>query len=364
MMIGFACLAFTGTALALGSASLASEERRGVTFTTISLDAYLRGSPQAKLRIAQDLDEALQTAGFFYLVDHGVPLSVTEGILNATSAFFELPEEDKRAAQQKEKFGDLGYADNSLDDAEGKNGKAEYFNYHYTEGADMDESERKLPTPLKGKLSTWASAAKDVAIRIHQIASLALAATDPSFEASGGSVSDAEHLLERHFFDQENTTRYSVRLNYYGDLSREVQEGSQNDDSTLIRLGGHYDFILFTVNHANDVGGLQLRMDDGEWVDVPARPDAMLINSGLINQHVSNGRWRAPRHRVTATTLERRVSVPLFPEPHPKALMEPLPGCHACQAAPPKYRKITVEEHMKKMFSDPFNEGNNNLYNI
>ena len=50
--------------------------------------------------------------------------------------------------------------------------------------------------------------------------------------------------------------------------------------------------------------GLQIRRDNA-WIDVPADPDLVVVNTGDLMAHWSNDRWPSTWHRVRATNRRR-----------------------------------------------------------
>ena len=76
------------------------------------------------------------------------------------------------------------------------------------------------------------------------------------------------------------------------------------------------------------VGGLQVIDGTGNWIDVPPRTDAVVINSGDLLERWTNGKYKSTMHRVLANTGERdRFSIAMFIDPDSDAAVEVLPSC-------------------------------------
>jgi isopenicillin N synthase-like dioxygenase len=89
-------------------------------------------------------------------------------------------------------------------------------------------------------------------------------------------------------------------------------------------LDVHADFGFVTLLAQDGVEGLQARMPDGVWVDVPPVEGTLVVNFGKLLERLTSGLIRATRHRVLSVGRER-FSVPFFYEPRADARLVPLP---------------------------------------
>ena len=86
----------------------------------------------------------------------------------------------------------------------------------------------------------------------------------------------------------------------------------------------HADSGFITLLAQDGVEGLQARMRDGTWTDVPPREGTLAVNFGRVLERWTGGRIRATEHRVLAPGRER-FSIPFFYEPQANAEIAPLP---------------------------------------
>jgi len=109
----------------------------------------------------------------------------------------------------------------------------------------------------------------------------------------------------------------------------------------------HTDGDFFTVLAQDGVGGLQVRLDDGEWVDVAPVPGALLVNIGDVLKVVSNDEYNSAEHRVVSKSKqEARVSIALFfnlAEYGESGLFSPLPELVTAEK-PAQYRSLSLGE--------------------
>jgi len=96
-----------------------------------------------------------------------------------------------------------------------------------------------------------------------------------------------------------------LRLRYFP----EVPEDRVAEKEPL-RMGPHYDLSIITLVHqtacANGFVSLQCEVD-GEFVDLPTRPDAMVVFCGAVGTLATEGQIKAPKHRVKSPGHEQRL---------------------------------------------------------
>ena len=94
-------------------------------------------------------------------------------------------------------------------------------------------------------------------------------------------------------------------------------------------VGEHTDYGLLTMLWQDDVGGLQVRTDEG-WIDAPPLPGSFVCNIGDMLDRMTGGRYRSLPHRVAINSTGRdRLSIPLFFDPDFAWRVSPVPGASA-----------------------------------
>jgi isopenicillin-N synthase len=92
-------------------------------------------------------------------------------------------------------------------------------------------------------------------------------------------------------------------------------------DGTQLSFEDHKDVSIITVLFQSPVPNLQVETADG-WLDVPTSADDFLINCGTYMEHLTNGYYPAPVHRVTWINAER-LSLPFFVHASNDAVLAP-----------------------------------------
>jgi isopenicillin N synthase-like dioxygenase len=104
------------------------------------------------------------------------------------------------------------------------------------------------------------------------------------------------------------------RILHYPPLSGDEEEGA-------VRAAAHEDINLITLLVAATAPGLQVKDARGRWLDVPADPGSVVVNSGDMLAMASGGYYRSTTHRVVNPPGEDgrrpRLSMPLFLHPWP-----------------------------------------------
>nr|KAG5698623.1 hypothetical protein BaRGS_003137 [Batillaria attramentaria] len=86
------------------------------------------------------------------------------------------------------------------------------------------------------------------------------------------------------------------------------------DGDTPLCCQDHADSILVTLLDTFQYPGLQIWREDGQWMEVPVRPDSLVMNIGQTLSAISGGRFKATRHRVRDILVDR-FSAAFFLEP-------------------------------------------------
>jgi isopenicillin N synthase-like dioxygenase len=88
-------------------------------------------------------------------------------------------------------------------------------------------------------------------------------------------------------------------------------------------VNAHHDTGFLTLLWQHGVAGLQIENQDGEWIDVPADDDAVVVNLGEMLQSMTGNYFVATTHRVV--TSAERYSSGYFHGPQLTTALEPLP---------------------------------------
>jgi isopenicillin N synthase-like dioxygenase len=95
------------------------------------------------------------------------------------------------------------------------------------------------------------------------------------------------------------------------------------DAVDVVGIGAHTDYECFTILKPT-APGLEVLNGAGDWIDVPPRDGAFVVNIGDMLETWTNGEFVATTHRVRKVT-EERWSFPLFFNVDHDTLVAPLP---------------------------------------
>ncbi|KAK6140954.1 hypothetical protein DH2020_025301 [Rehmannia glutinosa] len=103
------------------------------------------------------------------------------------------------------------------------------------------------------------------------------------------------------------------------------------DPDLAAGAGPHSDISLITVLLQDDVGGLYVRVSEGDkWIHVTPIKGALVVNIGDVLQILSNDRYKSPEHRVFVNGSKDRISVLVFVNPSSDAIIGPLHEVMEC----------------------------------
>lgn len=272
------------------------------------------------------LDDALRTTGFFTVRHHGVADEVRDRYFAAMREFFDLPIEVKEAiaiGNSPCHRGYVGLGAEALDGALGNDddaiGTAAAGDLKETldTGIDHppDHPDVVAGTPLFGPnqwpelpgfreaVEAYRDAVVAVSEHLHRVMAVAL------------------ELAPTFFDDLPSDMAYHLRLIHYPPQSTMTPAPGQWG------CGAHTDYGTLTILADDGVGGLQVQLRSGEWVDVDVPPGELVVNLGDLMAIWTNDRWVSNPHRVVNPAGADRYSSPLFVDPDYHQWIETLPTC-------------------------------------
>ncbi|NNE72805.1 MAG: isopenicillin N synthase family oxygenase [Acidimicrobiales bacterium] len=151
---------------------------------------------------------------------------------------------------------------------------------------------------------------------------------------------------DEHFFDAMVTDGATLtRAIHYPTM--ELAPGEEH-----IWAGAHGDINLITALPRATARGLQVEVD-GEWVDAVPPDGRVIINTGMMLEHLTNGLIPPGRHRVVADPDQpgERYSVVQFMHPTPWTILSPIPSTVTAER-PLAYPAIPAADKLQQVLWD------------
>lgn len=273
----------------------------------VSLAAWGRGD-DARRDLAEELRRVCHEVGFFSLVDHGVDASVVDDWFGHLERLFALPtvtkeQIDKRHSPHFRGWEAVGseLTDNKVDYRE----QVDLWSEHPARVPGTEPAFLALEGPNQwlpeDVLPGFRAAANDFFTRMG-----ALAETLMEILAVGLGLAPAT------FRDRFGERQMSLikAISY-----PPTPPGAAG-------VNAHKDAGFLTLLHQHGVAGLQALNPDGEWIDVPPMPGAIVVNLGEMLQAMTGNYFVATTHRVI--TDEARLSSAYFHGPDLRTSLAPL----------------------------------------
>ena len=227
----------------------------------IDLGPYLAARPGASTATAAELDRALRDVGFFVVVNHGISQALIDDTFAQARRFHAQPMDAKLTLRMNEHnngYMMLGrYAVWTSDvNANDKPDLNEAFFVKRERGPDdpLVRARRRFAGP-----NQWPA-------NLPGFREAVLAYTD-TVDALGRKIlplcARALELVPDAFDAAFAESQFSFRLTHYPPMAAEANQ---------FGIAPHTDANFLTLLAQSEVPGLQVRMPDGSWVDVPYVP--------------------------------------------------------------------------------------------
>lgn len=288
-------------------ASAPSDEEIFTAIPTVSLAGW-RGNLEERRAFATEVVDACHHVGFFLLVDHGVSADLIDRYFTALQAFFALPEQTKALIAKSHSPHFRGW---EAIGAELTNNRVDY-----REQIDLSSEHPARPaavTPAYLRLdgpNQWLP--EDVLPGFRTVVTDYFNAMAALAEELMGVIAVGLGLDQDTFARRfgERPLGFMKLISY-----PPTPEGEAG-------VNGHHDAGFLTLLMQHGVGGLQVENDRGEWIKVPPRGDAFVVNLGEMLQSMTGNYLVATNHRVISP--DQRYSSAYFHGPDLRASLEPL----------------------------------------
>ena len=298
----------------------------------IDFTPFLSGNAADKAAVAAAIGKACEQVGFFYLTGTGVPQTEIDRVFAESRRFFaQSPADKARSAATWDWY--RGWVPPK---EVGEDGRPGGVSEVYRLMLDLPEDDpdvvagkplhlpNRWPDHLPGFRETvggYVDTLLDVDAQVRHAFALAL------------------DLPEDWFDDKFAKPLIQLSLLYYPPLPAAVPRERMSSYP-------HTDEGAFTILTQDDVGGLEVRTRDGEWIAAPLVEGAYIINIGDMLMKWTNGRFTSTPHRVRNLSGRERFSVPFFLNPDYDVTVECIPTCTGPDN-PPRFAPVANGPHMQ-----------------
>ena len=239
----------------------------------------LQNQSESDLKI---LKEALNTHGFFTIIDHEIDDSLLDDSYTYAKEFFDLPEDVKKQYATPEIGGARGYTPFGKETALGENVADLKEFWHLGPEVNSDFDARIHKNIEVAELSDFNTHFNSLFTSLNHLGVKVL--------ESIALVLD----LPKDFFEEKvirgNST---LRLLHYPPIE---------SDENVLRARAHADINLITLLVGAEEGGLEVQNKDDEWIPIKPNSKSIVCNIGDMMQLITEGNLKSTPHRVVAVS--------------------------------------------------------------
>ncbi|CAC5411627.1 unnamed protein product [Mytilus coruscus] len=276
----------------------------------IDFQAYALGQdcPAADLdKLGSEMCKALEDIGFCYLKNHGISQDVINDAFSSSRKFFMQPDEEKeKFARSKSKILTL-------------------------DGLEKREWPSHFPE-LKSSMEILWDKGTELSLKVFDVI------------AYGLNLEDKQFFRKCHKLIGTPNNKSLLRSLFYPEIPAdyEIKEGQ-------LRCGEHTDYGPLTLLFQDEVGGLEVRNQDGQFVPATPIPGTILVNIGDTLQRWTADKLIATKHRILmpSANMERgqtRQSIAFFTFSDDDVMIE-------CLDKSNKYKPIKSIDNLNSKFS-------------
>jgi isopenicillin N synthase-like dioxygenase len=304
------------------------------TIPVIDLGPCFAGEPGALDRAVRELRHALTEIGFYFIVNHGIPRALVQDAFRQAARFHGQPIEKLKIRIDKHNVGYLPMRGDTLRTSVVQTVTKPNLNEALFVARDLPAGHPDVVADRRFRSANqWPSSL-------------------PGFRESVMSYCDAlERLVQKlvrlyaraldlpaEYFDAPFTDfQYKLRMTHYP-----PQPAMADDD---FGIAPHTDTSFLTLLAPNDVPGLSIRNQEGNWIDASAIPDAFVVNGGQLLLRWTNDEFLATPHRAINRSGGERYALAFFCDANIDWPIAAVPTCVGPDR-PPKYPTTHYTDYM------------------
>ncbi|KAI3960136.1 hypothetical protein MKW98_016860 [Papaver atlanticum] len=305
-----------------------SESSKEFSIPIIDLGDITKGDDQRRKMIIDQVISSCENYGFFQVVNHGVPKSLMDEMLEKVRMFHEQPAEARAALYARNHDKKSSYLSNfDLFQAPATNWRDTY----YCRMAPVPPKPEEIPIFMRDTITEYSVQMEKLCLELLEL------------------IAEGLGLKRNYLKDMECGKGWDFLCHYYPECPQpELTFGiSKHSDADFLT-------ILLQDNH---ISGLQV-LHKNQWVDVPPVHGALIVNLGDLFQAsisfydnilITNDRLKSVEHRVLSNLEKPRVSVACF---FNGTHLEPSTRKYGpikellTETDRPKYRETTLYEYL------------------
>ncbi len=300
------------------------------TIPVLDLNDFQGGDAQRR-EFAAQVGQALEHLGFFAVVNHGVDAGLIRQAYQVATEFFELPDATKQRYELPGLNGQRGFT---------AFGREHAKDFPYPDLKEFWHVGRELPAehPQRSRYpaNVWVAELPEFHPSLAALYGQLEQCAATLLEACTVYLGEPDPPLSEWIREGDTI----LRVIHYPPIPPEAAPAS-------LRSAPHEDINLITLLCEATDDGLELLQRDGSWLPIRALPGQIIVDSGDMLQHLTNGLLKSTTHRVVnpPNDRDRRFSMPFFVHPRRELDLSPLPGCVARSGQPP-LSPITAGEYL------------------
>ncbi|KAJ8519078.1 hypothetical protein ONZ45_g3929 [Pleurotus djamor] len=252
------------------------------------VDISEANTPEGRLRLAEQVRDAMTNVGFFYVINHGLDEKQASRIVDIGNVLFDGTgdeEKNKYAGSMKTTGSYQGYKPRQYWHIDGGiRDQVEHYNIN------RDVTKRQHPQAIRPFLPEIKAFAEFNHFKVlHPVLRLLAIGLELPEDA----------FVNLHGYDAVGET-YVRFMKYY------PRSDHEEETTKHVWLKGHTDFGTITILWSQPVSGLQILTKQGQWKWIKHIENALVINAGDAMEFLSGGFYPATIHRVIQPPVDQR----------------------------------------------------------